>query len=110
ITGPITDTIAARLDGIWVKRDGFLRDAANNTDVNNRDRYFLRGQLLFEPSDALSIRLIADYTFRDEKCCGAIYIDNSVNPYIGNLNNPGVPATATSNNIVKVLADLGQPL
>jgi iron complex outermembrane receptor protein len=59
---------------------------------------------------ALSIRLIADYTFRDEKCCGAIYVDNSVNPYIGNLNNPGVPATATSNNIVKVLADLGQPL
>src|SRR5690606_21128095 len=26
ITGPITDTIAARLDGIWVKRDGFLHD------------------------------------------------------------------------------------
>ncbi|MCW0196914.1 TonB-dependent receptor [Sphingopyxis sp.] len=110
VTGPITDTIAARLDGIWVKRDGFLRDTTNNTDVNNRDRYFLRGQLLFEPTDALSIRLIADYTYRNEKCCGAIYVDNSVNPYVGNLNNPGIPASATTNNIVQVLADLGQPL
>ncbi|APZ99924.1 TonB-dependent receptor [Sphingopyxis sp. QXT-31] len=122
ITGPITDTIAARLDGIWVKRDGFYRDAANNTDVNDRDRYFVRGQLLFEPTDALSIRLIADYTFRDEKCCGAVYIDNSVNPFIGNLNNPSTPLStgaggtppnlpqANGNNIINVLRDLGQSL
>jgi iron complex outermembrane receptor protein len=116
VTGPITDTLAARLDGIWVKRDGFLKDAANNTDVNDRDRYFLRGQLLFEPTDALSIRLIADYTSRDEKCCGATYIDNSVNPTIGNLNNPSVPLSvggvpaANGNNIINVLRDLGQPI
>jgi len=110
VTGPLGDTLAARLDGVWVKRDGFYNDTNNDRDVNNRDRYFLRGQLLFEPTDALSIRLIADYTYRDEECCAATYIDSSVNPYIGNLNNPGVPATATTNSIVRVLADLGQPL
>jgi len=116
VTGPISDTLAARIDGIWVKRDGFLRDATNNTDVNDRDRYFVRGQLLFEPTDALSIRLIADYTSRDEACCGATYIDNSVNPYIGNLNNPSTPLSSgglpqpNGNNIINVLRDLGQPL
>jgi len=116
VTGPISDTLAARIDGIWVKRDGFLKDATNNTDVNDRDRYFVRGQLLFEPTDALSIRLIADYTSRDEKCCGATYIDNSVNPYIGNLNNPSTPLSSgglpqpNGNNIINVLRDLGQPL
>lgn len=123
VTGPISDKLAARIDGVWVKRDGFLRDTTNNTDVNNRDRYFLRGQLLFEPTDALSIRLIADYTFRDEKCCGATYIDRSVNPYIGNLNNPSTPLSVgpggtpqpnvpqpNGNNIINVLRDLGQPL
>ncbi|WP_338424153.1 TonB-dependent receptor [Sphingopyxis kveilinensis] len=110
VTGPIGETLAARLDGVWVKRDGFYNDTANNRDVNNRDRYFLRGQLLFEPTDALSIRLIADYTSRDEECCAATYIDSSVNPYIGNLNNPGVPASNTTNNITRVLADLGQDL
>jgi len=113
LTGPISDTLAARLDGVWVKRDGFYKDPANNTDVNNRDRYFLRGQLLFEPTDALSVRLIADYTFRDERCCGAIYVDNSVNPYIGNLNDPSTPLAPLQpdgNNIINVLRDLGQPL
>ena len=113
VTGPISDTIAARLDGVWVKRDGFLRDTNNNRDINNRDRYFLRGQLLFEPTDALSVRLIADYTSRDEECCGATYVSPTVNPTIGNLNTPSSPgagATATSNNIINVLRDLGQPL
>lgn len=113
VTGPITETIAARLDAVWVKRDGFLTDTNNNRDVNNRDRYFLRGQLLFEPTDALSVRLIADYTSRKEECCGAIYVGPTVNPYIGNLNTPSSPgagATPTSNNIINVLRDLGQPL
>jgi iron complex outermembrane recepter protein len=113
VTGPISETIAARLDGVYVQRDGFYRDTTNNTDVNDRDRYFLRGQILFEPTDALSIRLIADYTYRDEKCCAATYVDNSVNPFIGNLNNPSTPLAplqTTGNNIINVLRDLGQPL
>lgn len=113
ITGPLTETIAARLDGIYVRRDGFYQDTTNNTDVNDRNRYFLRGQLLFEPNEALSVRLIADYTFRDEKCCAATYVDSSVNPFIGNLNNPSTPLAPlqpTGNNIINVLRDLGQPL
>jgi outer membrane receptor protein involved in Fe transport len=111
VTGPITENLAARVDGIYVGRDGFYNDPANNTDVNDRNRYFVRGQLLFEPTADLSIRLIADYTFRDEKCCAATYVDSSVNPFIGNLNNPSTPLTPLSpngNNIVNVLRDLGQ--
>ncbi|MFM7349986.1 MAG: TonB-dependent receptor, partial [Erythrobacter sp.] len=111
LTGPITDKIAARVDGVFVKRDGFYFDSANNTDVNDRNRYFVRGQLLIEPNSDLSIRLIADYTYRDEKCCGATYVDASINPFIGALNNPSTPLTPlspTGNNIINVLRDLGQ--
>jgi iron complex outermembrane recepter protein len=110
ITGPLSQNLAARIDGIYVKRDGFYKDTTNNTDVNNRNRYFVRGQLLFEPTDAFSVRLIADYTHREERCCAAIYVDRSVNPFIGDLNNPSLPLSATGNNIVNVLNDLGQPL
>jgi outer membrane receptor protein involved in Fe transport len=112
-TGPISEQLAFRVDGVYVKRDGFYRDDQNGRDVNNRDRYFLRGQLLFEPTDALSVRLIADYTSRKEECCAATYVDQSVNQFIGNLNTPssvGAASTATSNNIINVLRDLGQPL
>ena len=113
ITGPLSETLAGRIDGVYVRRDGFYTDPQNNTDVNDRDRYFVRGQLLWEPTDALSFRLIGDYTSRDEKCCGAIYVDNTVNEFIGNLNNPSTPLAplqANGNNIINVLRDLGQPL
>jgi len=75
-TGGLSDTIAARIDAVYVKRDGFYKDPANETTVNNRNRFFTRGQLLFEPNQDLTIRLIADYTKRNERCCGAIYVDN----------------------------------
>ncbi|WP_353205821.1 TonB-dependent receptor, partial [Sphingorhabdus sp.] len=113
VTGPVSEQLAFRVDGVYVKRNGFYRDDQNGHDVNNRDRYFLRGQLLFEPTDALSVRLIADYTSRKEECCAATYVDQSVNQFIGDLNNPstvGVASSATSNNIINVLRDLGQPL
>ena len=113
VTGPLSDTVAARIDGIYVKRKGFYQDTTNNTDVNNRNRFFVRGQLLFEPQDGLSIRLIGDYSHRDERCCAAIYVDRSVNSNIGDLNNlssPLTPLQPNGNNIVNVLRDLGQPL
>jgi iron complex outermembrane recepter protein len=77
---PLGETVAARVDGVYVKRDGFYYDSTNKTDVNDRDRFFVRGQLLFEPSSDLRIRLIGDYTKRDEKCCGATYVSNSIIP------------------------------
>jgi len=114
VTGPLTEQLAARLDGVYVRRDGFYNDINNKTDVNNRNRFFVRGQLLFEPNDALSIRLIGDYTKRDERCCGAVYVNRDITPAIGNLNDPanpllvgGVP-NPNGNNIINVIRDLGQ--
>ena len=104
ITGPLSDTVAFRIEGVGVKRDGFYDDENNGTDVNDRKRFFVRGQLLWEPSANLSLRLIADYSGRDEKCCGAVYVDNSINSNVGGLNDPA------QNNIVRVLRDLGQNL
>ncbi|WP_085810036.1 TonB-dependent receptor [Sphingomonas sp. TZW2008] len=108
VTGPIVkDVLSFRLDGVFNKRDGFYRDVVNNTDYNNRDRYFVRGQLLFEPTSELTVRLIGDYTFRDEKCCGAVYVDTreKLDP------TPGVPGDFTvnpnGNRIVDVLRSLG---
>src|SRR3546814_3157509 len=39
---------------------------------NDRDRWLARGQLLFEPTSDLSVRLIADYAKRNEDCCAAV--------------------------------------
>jgi outer membrane receptor protein involved in Fe transport len=117
---PLGQTMAGRLDAVYVSRDGFYH-VANPTGgtegrVNDRDRMFVRGQLLFEPNDRLSLRLIGDYTNRDESCCGAVYLDRATTPEIGNLNEPASPllvggvTNPDGNNIINVLRDLGQPL
>ncbi|KGB52418.1 TonB-dependent receptor precursor [Sphingopyxis sp. LC81] len=69
VTGPISETIAFSLGGSYNRRDGYAQDLKLDTDVNDRNRWGVRGQLLFEPTDALSIRLIGDYDKIDENCC-----------------------------------------
>jgi iron complex outermembrane receptor protein len=69
VTGPITKTLAFSLAGNYNERDGFARDLNLNTDINDRNRYSIRGQLLFEPNSDLKIRLIGDFDNIDEVCC-----------------------------------------
>ena len=76
ITGPITDSLAFRLYGNVNQRDGYYTNLVNNVDVNGRNRFTLRGDLLFEPSSNFSIRIIADLNRIDEVCCGAVTIFN----------------------------------
>src|SRR5688572_21436554 len=86
ITGPIGESLGFRFDAVYSRRDGFYDDVVNDTDVNDRDRLFVRGQLLYEPSEDVTLRLIADYSKRDEKCCAAVNLNRAFNPLIGNLN------------------------
>ena len=51
------------------KRDGFFRDLGTGDRTNERDRWFVRGQLLFDPGDGFKVRLIGDYDKIDENCC-----------------------------------------
>lgn len=91
VTGPISDTIAFAIEGNYNKRDGYINVVNLGTDSNNRNRYGIRGQILFEPSDTLKFRLIADYDKIDEECCGVANVVNGPTGAIirgigGNLN------------------------
>ncbi len=77
LTGPIGDTLAYRVDGVYAKRDGFVRDVVSGRDINNRDRYLVRAQLLYEPTDQLRVRLIGDYADRNEECCTGPYLPST---------------------------------
>ncbi|MHA6333045.1 TonB-dependent receptor [Qipengyuania sp. CAU 1752] len=69
VTGPISDSIAFAVDGSYNTRDGYGTIVNLGEDVNDRNRYTARGQLLFEPSDTFKVRAIADYSKIDEACC-----------------------------------------
>jgi iron complex outermembrane recepter protein len=75
VTGPlIEDKLAARIDGVYTKRDGFIEDVISGDKVNNRDRYLIRGQMLFTPNEDVEIRLIGDYARRTEACCASAFL------------------------------------
>lgn len=66
----IEDQLAMRLDVNVNKRDGTI-DNLDGRQLNERDRYGLRGQILWEPSDRTSVRIIGDYSDLNEECCAA---------------------------------------
>jgi outer membrane receptor protein involved in Fe transport len=74
ITGPIGETVAGRLFAAIRKRDGFY-DVSNGAgpstqkDNDDQDVFTVRGQLLWLPTDTLTIRGMIDYTERNEHCC-----------------------------------------
>ncbi len=76
VSGPISDTVAFSLSGSSNTRDGYFKDLSSGNDYNEHDRYGVRGQLLFQPSDNLEFRFIADYDEIDEACCGVSNIVN----------------------------------
>lgn len=69
---PSSDSLAFRVSGAYRERDGFLESSIDDSESHNRDRYMVRGQMLWEPSESTSIRVIADYQETDENCCAGV--------------------------------------
>jgi iron complex outermembrane recepter protein len=87
ISGPILgDKLAFRLSGALSQRDGYITNLTDGRKFADRDRYLLRGQLLFQPSEDTSLRLIADYAEKDEACCAPVYsVQSGATATIGRL-------------------------
>lgn len=68
---PIVDEqLAVRFDVNINKRDGVIENV-DGRELNERDRWGMRGQVLWEPSDTTRIRIIGDYSDLNEECCAA---------------------------------------
>jgi iron complex outermembrane receptor protein len=76
ITGPIADDLALRVSGSVNKRDGYATNLTTGNDVNDRNRWSVRADALWTPSDKTSVRLIADYNEITEVCCAVASIYN----------------------------------
>ena len=59
---PMSDNVALRITAADEKRDGYVENIFNpNGDIKDSDYSYIRGQLLFMPSDTLSINLTASH-------------------------------------------------
>lgn len=68
-TGGVTENVAVSISGGVNTRDGYTESVVGLGELNNRDRWNLRGQLLYQPTDDVTIRFIADTSQIDESCC-----------------------------------------
>ncbi len=69
VTGPVTDKLAVAVGGNVHRRDGYADDLGTGAKYNERDRWAIRGDILWEPTPDIALRLIADHDRIDEACC-----------------------------------------
>jgi iron complex outermembrane recepter protein len=62
---PIGDTLGIRLAGYYQKRDGYTKNLYDNTRVDGRDMYAIRGSLRWQPTDTTTVDLMG-YYFREK--------------------------------------------
>ena len=95
ITGPLSETVAASFAAGYNKRDGYNKNLATGNRINERDRWFVRGQLLFKGDSGLTARLIGDYSKIDENCCGVFNVQEPRRPRSSGQSAAGQLAVAT---------------
>ncbi|HEX8263173.1 MAG TPA: TonB-dependent receptor, partial [Allosphingosinicella sp.] len=61
INVPIGGIAGIRLAGYWVNRDGYIRNTFDNSRIDDRDLYALRGTIRIEPADGTRLDLIGYY-------------------------------------------------
>jgi iron complex outermembrane receptor protein len=69
VTNGITDNLAFSLSGGINTRDGYTDSVVGLGKLNDRDRWNIRGQALYEPTEDVTFRFIADHSEIDESCC-----------------------------------------
>ena len=93
-----SEDLAFRVNGAYRKRDGFLTSTIDpDIESHNRDRFLIRGQALWEPSDVTSLRVIADYSEIDENCCASVTLSTS--PLLGASTGTLFPAVGFEDSL-----------
>lgn len=76
---PLGADVAARIAGTFNRHDGYLSDGTNDAKGGA-----IRGQLLFEPSSDLTLRISADYAHEGGRGTGST-ISGYINPLTGSV-------------------------
>ena len=63
---PLTDTFGIRLAGYYLRRDGFTHNVFNNSDIDGRDQYDVRGSIRWQPTPGTTIDIVGHYFKEDD--------------------------------------------
>ncbi|MEL6875163.1 MAG: TonB-dependent receptor plug domain-containing protein, partial [Pseudomonadota bacterium] len=62
---PLGETLGVRVAGFYLNRDGYTENLFNNTRIDGRDMYAVRGSIKWEPTPDTTVDLMA-YYFRED--------------------------------------------
>lgn len=74
VSGPLSETFAARLAVSATDRKGTIRNVATGRQINALDNLGVRATLLWKPADGIDVTLAADYSNQNPECCAQIYV------------------------------------
>ena len=87
-SGALSENLAGAISAGYNNRDGYFENLNGDQDINERNRFNIRGDLLFQPNDNVEFRLIGDYSNIDESCCASVLTDIlDANPAVGTAQN-----------------------
>jgi len=72
----VSDDLSFDISANYTQRDGYYKSISGLSDQNERNRWGVRGQVYWTPTDNTAIRIIADYDELDEVCCGTPNVVN----------------------------------
>ena len=61
INVPLSDTLGVRFAGTYLKRDGYTQNLYNNTNIDGRDEYAVRGSVRWRPDSSTTVDLMGYY-------------------------------------------------
>lgn len=114
VSGPLSDTLAARVAISATGRRGTIFNVATGNWINEQENLGVRGQLLWQPSDALKATLSADFNTQNPECCAQIYVGTGATQRalarqyaaLAAAQNYRVPSTNIFDRVTDVDADL----
>ena len=102
---PITDTLAVRAAGFYLNRDGYTTNLFDNSKIDDRNMYGLRGSLTWQPSSSTTIDLMGQYFHeRDSRMrIQKQYCQNDPTGILGCLNTSRGTGTTNSNALLATI-------
>lgn len=83
VTGALSNSVAGRAAVYYRKHDGYSQNILLDERLDDQDSYAVRGSLLFQPTDALDIHVVADFSHNESNGQSRRAVDDPTVPGLG---------------------------
>src|SRR5690606_12135766 len=105
-SGPITESVLFRIATTTENRNGFGENPVTGNDVDDLDRWMVRGHLQFDVSDSVELLLTGEY-FRQDDHSGAVHFLRESFPGVARLASLGAGGWASDPRDLASETDVG---